>query len=39
MEESDLNKIHEYFGIDKSIFTSPAWSELQKTETEIGTTA
>ncbi|MDI9479554.1 MAG: hypothetical protein ACOXZ6_00510 [Syntrophomonadaceae bacterium] len=36
MEDSDLNKIHEYFGLDSTIFTSPAWSELQKTENEIG---
>lgn len=36
MEDSDYNKIHEYFGLDNTIFTSLEWNELQKTENEIG---
>lgn len=36
MEENDLNKMHEYFGLEKTIFTSAAWNELQKVENEIG---
>lgn len=36
MEDQDLNKIHEYFGLDKTIFTSREWEDLQKIENEIG---
>lgn len=36
MDERDLNKIEEYFGLDHTIFTSSAWNDLIKTENEIG---
>ncbi|NLM88725.1 MAG: hypothetical protein GX176_08120 [Syntrophomonadaceae bacterium] len=36
LEDKEFNKIHEYFGIDNTIFTSAEWDQLQKTENEIG---
>jgi len=36
MEERDLEKLKEYFGVHHTIFTSKAWEELQKREYQIG---